>query len=315
METVHTHTTHAWPAQVSQENDQALKYEGDLLVLSPYKTATQRIKVRCVLPTQVVRRNVEHVLSAPAPRIISYTTPEGLDVFTTDNIATKSGATITYGPFSKIPASASAAFIGEHQKHIVVHYFFAAPVVEITSLKRAAEISHWGANLNIQNDIALRNAGPEYAIPILHNSGSVSDIIGRLKGHFSRLVHQGQTFYNRMPPHIIPSLTLDLPPGIHSAYYYDLNGNVSTSRLRVAPSVPKAAESKQSSTLELRPRYPLMGGWNYSFTIGWDSPLADSAGYDASSGKYVVGIPVQTVVPGAVVNEAEVKIILPEGAT
>jgi oligosaccharyltransferase complex subunit alpha (ribophorin I) len=35
--------------------------------------------------------------------------------------------------------------------------------VEITSLKRVAEISHWGANLNIQNDIALRNAGPEYA--------------------------------------------------------------------------------------------------------------------------------------------------------
>jgi oligosaccharyltransferase complex subunit alpha (ribophorin I) len=58
-----------------------------------------------------------------------------------------------------------------------------------------------------------------------------------------------------------------------------------------------------------------MGGWNYSFTIGWDSPLADSAGYDSSSGRYIVSIPVQTVIPGAVVNEAEVKIIFPEGAT
>jgi len=280
VETVHTHTTYPWPPQAGQESDQALKYEGDLLVLSPYKTATQRIKVR-----------------APAPRIISYTTPEGLDVFTTDNIATKSGATITYGPFNNIPPSASAAFIKEHQKPILIHYSFAAPVVEIMSLKRSAEISHWGANLNIQNDIALRNAGPE------------------LKGHFSRLVHQSQSFYNRMPPHILPSLTLNLPPGIHSAYYYDLNGNVSTSRLRTAPSVPKAVESKQYSTLELRPRYPLMGGWNYSFTIGWDSPLADSAGYDASTGTYVIGIPVQTVIPGAVVNEAEMKIILPEGAT
>ena len=255
-------------------------------------------------------------LSAPSSRIISYTTPEGLDVFTTDNIATKSGATITYGPLNNIPPSASAAFIKEHQKPILIHYSFAAPVVEITSLKRSAEISHWGANLNIQNDIALRNAGPEYASELfLRPHRFRSNVSDRLKGHFSRLVHQSQSFYNRMPPHIIPSLALHLPPGIHSAYYYDLNGNVSTSRLRTAPSVPKAVDSKQYSTLELRPRYPLMGGWNYSFTIGWDSPLADSAGYDASSGRYVVGIPVQTVFPGAVVNEAEVKIILPEGAT
>ncbi|KAI9447969.1 oligosaccharyl transferase alpha subunit [Lactarius indigo] len=262
------------------KDEQSLKYEGDLLVLSPYRTATQRIKVR-----------------APAPRIISYTTPEGLDAFTTDNVATKSSATITYGPFSNIPPSTSSAFIEEHQKHIVVHYYFGHPVVEITSLKRTAEISHWGANLNIQNDIDLHNAGPG------------------LKGHFARIEHQSQSYFNRLAPHIIPSLTFHLPPGIHSAYYYDLNGNVSTSRLRLTPSIPKAAQIKQFSTLELRPRYPLLGGWNYSFTLGWDSPLADSAGYDASTGLYVVSVPVQTVIPGAVVDQAEVKIILPEGAT
>jgi len=83
-----------------------------------------------------------------------------LEAFTTDNIATKSGATITYGPFSNIPPSASTAFIEEHQKHIVVQYHFAHPVVQVTSLKRTAEISHWGANLNIQNEISLVNAGP-----------------------------------------------------------------------------------------------------------------------------------------------------------
>ena len=58
-----------------------------------------------------------------------------------------------------------------------------------------------------------------------------------------------------------------------------------------------------------------MGGWNYSFTLGWDSPLEDYAGYDKASGKYVVSVPIMTVIPGAVVDEAEVKIILPEGAT
>jgi oligosaccharyltransferase complex subunit alpha (ribophorin I) len=92
-----------------------------------------------------------------------------LDAFTTDNVATKSGATITHGPFSNIPQSASTTFIEGHQKHIVVHYHFAHPVVEIMSLKRTAEISHWGANLNIQNDIDLHNAGPACVRPVSAN--------------------------------------------------------------------------------------------------------------------------------------------------
>lgn len=73
--------------------------------------------------------------------------------------------------------------------------------------------------------------------------------------------------------------------------------------------------SEQFSLLELRPRYPLLGGWNYSFTLGWDSPLRDYAGFDKSTGKYVIGVPLMTLVPGAVVDEAELQIILPEGAT
>jgi oligosaccharyltransferase complex subunit alpha (ribophorin I) len=57
-----------------------------------------------------------------------------------------------------------------------------------------------------------------------------------------------------------------------------------------------------------------MGGWNYSFTLGWDSPLADSAGCEKGDAKYVVQLPIMTIIPGAVVDDAEVKIILPEGA-
>jgi oligosaccharyltransferase complex subunit alpha (ribophorin I) len=45
---------------------------------------------------------------------------------------------------------------------IVIHYSHGQPVLEVTQLKRAAEISHWGANLNIQDEIHLHNAGPEY---------------------------------------------------------------------------------------------------------------------------------------------------------
>lgn len=136
-----------------------------------------------------------------------------------------------------------------------------------------------------------------------------------MKGHFSRLDHQSQAFYKRPAPHSLPALTLHLPSGIRNTYYYDLIGNVSTSRLRVAPSTPKNSKTKRYSVLELRPRYPIMGGWNYTFTLGWDAPLGDSANWDQATGKYIIEIPIMTPITGAIVNNAKVEIILPEGAT
>lgn len=167
--------------------------------------------------------------------------------------------------------------------------------MEVTRLSRSAEISHWGSNLNIQDEVDLRNAGPE------------------LKGHFSRLTHQSQTFFKRQSPHILNSLTLHLPSGIRNTYYYDQIGNVSTSKLRVAPTLP--TKRKQYSILEMKPRYPLLGGWKYNFTLGWDAPLSDNGGWDKTQGKYIVEIPIFTEIPGAVIDSAELKIVLPEGAT
>lgn len=112
------------------------------------------------------------------------------------------------------------------------------------------------------------------------------------------------------------TLAMHLPAGVRNVYYYDLIGNVSTSRLRTTPSSSsKRAAANQYSLLEMRPRYPLLGGWNYSFTLGFDAPLADSVSYDSKTGKYVVGVPIMTLLPGTVIDEAEVTIILPEGAT
>lgn len=107
---------------------------------------------------------------------------------------------------------------------------------------------------------------------------------------------------------------MELPGGIRDAYYYDLIGNVSTSHLRIAPPSPKGAVVKKNSILELRPRYPLLGGWNYTFTLGFDSPLSNSASYDKETGTYIVAVPVLTPIFGAAFNNVEVTVILPEGA-
>jgi len=166
-------------------------------------------------------------------------------------------------------------------------------VLEVRNFLRIAEVSHWGANLAIQDDMTLYNAGPA------------------LKGHFSRREHQSQMYFKRVSPHVLPALSLNLPAGIRDAYYYDTIGNVSTSNLRISPSTGPV---RRPSVFELKPRYPLLGGWNYSFTIGWDSPLGNSAVYDKSTGRYSVEVPIMIPINGAVVDDAEVQIILPEGA-
>lgn len=98
----------------------------------------------------------------PSPNAISYSTPDGLDEYTLDNPVAKSGTTITYGPFNNVPVTAEARFLKSKQKKVTVHYNYDHPVLEITKLKRTAEISHWGANLNIEDNIDLHNAGPRY---------------------------------------------------------------------------------------------------------------------------------------------------------
>ncbi|KZV61011.1 oligosaccharyl transferase alpha subunit [Peniophora sp. CONT] len=280
VERILSRATYPWPASASQTDPQLMKFEGDLFITSPYHTHTQRTKVR-----------------APTPRIEKYAKPDNIPTeYQTDNVVTKSGATITYGPYVNIPPS-SIAWTEEHQQPISVQYHYDFPVVEITTLERNVEISHWGANVNIQDEIQLRNAGPE------------------LKGQFSRVQHQMGMFRNELPPHVLPAYALSLPAGARDVYFTDLNGNVSTSRFRSAPSVAKGSVARQQSYLEVRPRFPVMGGWNYFHTLGWDQPLADVAAYDPANGTYFVGVPLLTPITGSAVKAVNFTVTLPEGAT
>jgi oligosaccharyltransferase complex subunit alpha (ribophorin I) len=42
-----------------------------------------------------------------------------------------------------------------------VHYETKEPVMALRSLRRSAEVSHWGGNLNIQDELDLTNMGPK----------------------------------------------------------------------------------------------------------------------------------------------------------
>lgn len=124
----------------------------------------------------------------------------------------------------------------------------------------------------------------------------------------------------RVSPLSITSLSYALPPNVHSPYFYDIVGNVSTSRFRASspPSssgfkLPSQTKGAAYSSLEIIPRYPLMGGWNYTYTVGYDAPLGDYLS-QRKSGEYSLRVPFLTPVKDLSVEDATVEIRLPEGA-
>lgn len=127
-----------------------------------------------------------------------------------------------------------------------------------------------------------------------------------LKGHFSRIDYFKTQRY--LPPTVLQSLTAQLPAGVRNPYYKDQVGNVSTSNFR---------KSLSSSTLQIRPRFPLFGGWKYIWFHGYDVDLSSGVlKHVPGTNKYVLNIKFWENFEGVEVGieEATLTIALPEGA-
>lgn len=80
------------------------------------------------------------------------------ETYTRDSTTTKSSATLTLGPFHSVPATLGGAAL---QQPFSVHYEVTEPIIGLRKLTRTAEVSHWGANLNIEGELQLVNMGPQ----------------------------------------------------------------------------------------------------------------------------------------------------------
>jgi hypothetical protein len=78
VDSILSHASTPFPATIKQSDPQRLKFEVEALVLTPYPTSSQRIKIRLVL------RSVEHYFrnsrfaSTPTPNVERFSTPKGL---------------------------------------------------------------------------------------------------------------------------------------------------------------------------------------------------------------------------------------------
>lgn len=92
----------------------------------------------------------------PSPNIISFSSIP--TTYTRDSTVTKSSSTLTLGPFHSVPPTLGETRVD--QQEFSVHYETKEPLIALRTLRRIAEVSHWGANLNIQDEMALTNIGP-----------------------------------------------------------------------------------------------------------------------------------------------------------
>ena len=70
------------------------------------------------------------------------------------------GNKIIYGPFHSI--------MPETFDTLRVHYEFSKPLLTVTELVRDLQVSHWGGNLNVEENYKLHHSGAEYVFFLFH---------------------------------------------------------------------------------------------------------------------------------------------------
>lgn len=231
---------------------------------SAYTTSQQKTKLK--LPTSDV----------PDYTILPKANSEGKED------PSKQGKEFTYGPYSELPAGAVEL--------VSVRYEFTKPVLHATKLERNIEISHWGGNINTEEQYFLTNIG------------------AALKGQFSRVQWQ-MTNYAKPPTSAVRELSVPLKAGSSNPYFVDDIGNVSTSHFR---------SGVREALLELRPRYPIFGDWKYKFKIGWDADSKDYLRKLSKGDGYVLRLPFlegPRMPEGIGYGRVDLRVILPEGST
>lgn len=186
----------------------------------------------------------------------------------------QSDTNIVYGPYNNIQPFSF--------EKLSVHYENNSPFLTVTQIERVIEVSHWG-NIAIEETISLEHQG------------------ALLKGSFSRYDYQREAQSGLSS---VKSFKTILPAAATDAYYRDEIGNISTSHMRILAD---------SVELDLRPRFPLFGGWKTKYTIGYNVPSYEYL-YNAGDEFLLKLRIVDHIFDDMVVDDLTTKIILPEGS-
>lgn len=226
---------------------------------------------------QLILYNGNHYFYSPYQTLLQLTTVQlssnSVESYTKLKPVSHSENTITYGPYNNI-----APFT---DNKMTVHSENNSPFLSVTQLERSIEVSHWGV-ISVEEVVDVKHSG------------------AMLKGAFSRYDYQR----DMSGQNSVKSFKTILPASAGDIYYRDEIGNISTSHLSVL---------EDSVEVDLRPRFPLFGGWKTHYVLGYYVPTYE---YLFNLGnEYALKMRfVDHIFDDCVIEDATVKVILPEGS-
>ena len=183
----------------------------------------------------------------------------------------QSDSTINYGPYTN---QEPYAF-----DEMSIHYENNNPFLVVSKMERVIELSMWG------------NIAIEETIDVKHNGAL-------LKGSFSRYEFQREN----SGVAAVKSFKTYLPASARDVYYRDDIGNISTSAMRIL---------EDAVEVDLRPRFPLFGGWKTHYVLGYNVPSYEYL-YNTGDDFVLNMRMIDHVFDDMLVEDFTLKVILPE---
>ena len=186
------------------------------------------------------------------------------------------GTTLNFGPYKEVPALSISP--------LQVHFVANKPFAKFSSMEREVEVSHWG-KIAIEEIYELKHAG------------------AKLKGGFSRYDHSVAS-RNSENGADFNTLSGKLPRRAKNIYYRDQIGNISSSAM---------VFKKDHIAFDVSTRFPMFGGWQTQFYIGYSLPAEVALSINEESGRYSLVVDFFTIFKNVWVENLKLKVILPEG--
>ncbi|KAJ2535316.1 dolichyl-diphosphooligosaccharide--protein glycosyltransferase subunit 1, partial [Coemansia sp. RSA 1933] len=198
--------------------------------------------------------------------------------------ASRGSKPTTFGPFGPFKAGYAANSTVER-----VSFVSNAEQLEALSHRREYFVSHWANDLNVLEHYQLRNRAP--------GSEGAFDKVGQVVAKFMK-----------MRDNFVKTLLVKVPADARDMYVVDEIGNVSTSA--VSGRRRHSAAGDPFRIMQIQPRYPLLGQWNYTWWHGYSVPLT---GYLKTDGaRHVLRVPFIGRIAGVASSEAELSVAMAE---
>ncbi|KAF9896859.1 hypothetical protein BX616_006626 [Lobosporangium transversale] len=104
---------------------------------------------------------------------------------------------------------------------------------------------------------------------------------------------------------MITAFRAEIPKLARDIYYRDEIGNISTSAILHQPD---------NILLTFKPRFPIFGGWNTTWYMGYNAPLNEYLRRVPGTDKYILKFPAVVPLAQTSYTDIDIRIILPEGA-